>query len=150
MGRDQVTNIFVPLCTVDSPRVLRFSLAVNWNPGCISRTMGIMGRKKRKTGRPYGIGLTKDIRVRLLPETREALLQAKKLFNISASEIVRAVVEHAIVDSVPKAVQLINDPKTCDTQKLRFLKYLRLCAKSDIAVHNPASAQRLGENTATR
>ena len=104
-----------------------------------------MARGKRKTARSYGNHLTKDLRVRLAPETDGALRKAKQLFSIPISEFVRAGVEDVLARSVPMVVARIDDPKTSDSMKMKLAEYLRACAYSDIAIHQPELAKQLRE-----
>ena len=104
---------------------------------------GVMATKTRKTTRPYGNHLTKDVRVRLAPETALALRRAKSLLGVSIAAFVRAGVEVALANSVAKVVARIDDPRTSASMKLRLIKYLRACTRSDFAMHHPDLAERL-------
>ena len=104
---------------------------------------GGMATKKQKTTRPWGNHLTQAIRVRVAPETAIALRRAKSLLGINIAAFVRAGVESALANSVSKVVAKIDDPRTGAAMKLRLIKYLRACTRSDFAMHHPELAERL-------
>ena len=81
----------------------------------------------------------------MAPEVEVALRKAKRLFGISIAEFVRSGVVHAMAASVPKVVARIDDPKTSDSMKMKLAEYLRACAYSDIAIHDPELAKQLRE-----
>lgn len=81
---------------------------------------------KRKPGRPKGRVYRRGIAVCLTPESYQALEAARTLFGFSLGKMIRAGVDRALAEVVPKAMSMLGDPKTSGSRSLILLEFLRL------------------------
>ncbi len=102
-----------------------------------------MTKKQNHPWRPYGQLMNRAVRVRFPPEVDSVLRRMRRQFGISVSHLVRCGVQRMLADMIPGAVELIRDPQTDASVKIKFIDLVRACARADLSLHEPELADRL-------
>ncbi len=96
-----------------------------------------MARERPIVPRPYGECYTKSVRVRLTPELDAAIREARQLFHISSSQLIRWGIMHSMGQFVSNAISVIHDPATTDEFKIRVMAFVRTIQEAELSQHNP-------------